>query len=39
MVFNGLALQAAEGITKAELKGSAERALMGWPKGKRGQGR
>jgi AcrR family transcriptional regulator len=31
MVFNGLALQAAEGMSKAELRESAERALMGWP--------
>jgi AcrR family transcriptional regulator len=31
MVFNGLALQAADGMSKAELKASAERALMGWP--------
>jgi AcrR family transcriptional regulator len=31
MVFNGLALQAAEGMPEAELKESAERALMGWP--------
>jgi len=31
MVFNGLALQAAEGMSEAELRESAERALMGWP--------
>jgi AcrR family transcriptional regulator len=31
MVFNGLALQAAEGLSEAELRESAERALMGWP--------
>ncbi|MCX4163022.1 MULTISPECIES: TetR/AcrR family transcriptional regulator [Paraburkholderia] len=31
MVFNGLALQAAEGMSKAELTDSAERALMSWP--------
>lgn len=31
MVFNGLALQAAEGMSAAELRESAERALIGWP--------
>jgi AcrR family transcriptional regulator len=31
MVFNGLALQAAEGMSEAELRESAERALIGWP--------
>lgn len=31
MVFNGLALQAAEGMSEAELRESAERALMAWP--------
>jgi AcrR family transcriptional regulator len=31
MVFNGLALQAAEGVSKAVLRESAERALIGWP--------
>ncbi|WP_144151627.1 TetR/AcrR family transcriptional regulator [Paraburkholderia sp. BCC1885] len=31
MVFSGLALQAAEGMPKAELRESAERALIGWP--------
>lgn len=31
MVFNGLAVQAAEGMSKAELIESAERALMSWP--------
>jgi AcrR family transcriptional regulator len=31
MVFNGLALQAAEGMSKVELRASAERALIGWP--------
>jgi AcrR family transcriptional regulator len=31
MVFNGLALQAAEGISASELRQSAERALIGWP--------
>jgi AcrR family transcriptional regulator len=31
MVFNGLALQAAEGVSEAELRKSAERALLGWP--------
>ena len=31
MVFNGLALQAAEGVSEAELRESAERALIGWP--------
>jgi AcrR family transcriptional regulator len=31
MVFSGLAVQAAEGMSKAELRGSAKRALMGWP--------
>jgi AcrR family transcriptional regulator len=31
MAFNGLALQAAEGMSEAELRESAERALMGWP--------
>ena len=31
MVFNGLALQAAEGMSEAELRSSAERALLGWP--------
>lgn len=31
MVFNGLALQAAEGMSEVELRESAERALMGWP--------
>jgi hypothetical protein len=33
MVFNGLALQAAEGMSKAELLEAARRALMGWPDG------
>ncbi|WP_158925047.1 TetR/AcrR family transcriptional regulator [Acidisphaera sp. S103] len=33
MVFNGLAVQAAEGMSKAELRELAERALMGWPAG------
>jgi AcrR family transcriptional regulator len=33
MVFNGLALQAAEGMSQAELRESAERALIGWPAG------
>ena len=31
MVFSGLALQAADGMSKAELMASAERALQGWP--------
>jgi len=31
MVFSGLALQAADGIPKPELRASAERALLGWP--------
>jgi AcrR family transcriptional regulator len=31
MVFSGLAVQAAEGLPKAELQESAERALAGWP--------
>lgn len=31
MVFNGLALQASEGMSEAELRESAERALIGWP--------
>jgi AcrR family transcriptional regulator len=31
MAFNGLALQAAEGVSEAELRTSAERVLMGWP--------
>jgi hypothetical protein len=31
MVFNGLALQAAEGMLQTELRESAERALIGWP--------
>jgi AcrR family transcriptional regulator len=31
MVFNGLALQAAEGMSEAELRESAERALLAWP--------
>jgi AcrR family transcriptional regulator len=31
MVFSGLAVQAAEGMSKAELRDSAERALVGWP--------
>jgi AcrR family transcriptional regulator len=31
MVFSGLALQAADGMSKAELRESAERALLGWP--------
>lgn len=31
MVFNGLALQAAEGMSRAELVESAKRALMSWP--------
>lgn len=31
MAFNGLALQAAEGVSEAELRASAERALMSWP--------
>jgi AcrR family transcriptional regulator len=31
MAFNGLALQAAEGVSGAELRKSAERALMAWP--------
>jgi AcrR family transcriptional regulator len=33
MVFNGLALQAAEGMSASELRASAERALLGWPSG------
>ncbi|MGC1302665.1 MAG: TetR/AcrR family transcriptional regulator [Caulobacteraceae bacterium] len=37
MVFNGLAVQAAEGMARGELRASAERALMGWPGG-RGDG-
>jgi AcrR family transcriptional regulator len=35
MVFNGLAVQAAEGMSKAELIELAERALIGWPAGSR----
>jgi AcrR family transcriptional regulator len=31
MVFNGLAVQAADGMSKADLRESAERALIGWP--------
>jgi AcrR family transcriptional regulator len=31
MVFNGLALQAAEGMSETDLRKSAERALMSWP--------
>lgn len=31
MVFYGLALQAAEGVDKAELRKSAMRALLAWP--------
>jgi AcrR family transcriptional regulator len=31
MVFNGLAVQAAEGMSEAELRMSAELALLGWP--------
>jgi AcrR family transcriptional regulator len=31
MVFNGLALQAAEGVSKAALTESAELAMMAWP--------
>ena len=31
MVFSGLALQAAEGMSPAELMESAEFALLGWP--------
>ncbi|CAN7629832.1 MULTISPECIES: TetR/AcrR family transcriptional regulator [unclassified Caballeronia] len=31
MVFNGLALQAAEGMSEVQLRESAERALIGWP--------
>jgi AcrR family transcriptional regulator len=31
MVFSGLAVQAAEGMSKAELRESADRALIGWP--------
>ncbi|HEX4504407.1 MAG TPA: TetR/AcrR family transcriptional regulator [Alphaproteobacteria bacterium] len=34
MVFNGLALQAAEGLSEPELRQSAERALIGWPAGR-----
>jgi AcrR family transcriptional regulator len=33
MAFNGLALQAAEGMSAAKLRESAERALIGWPAG------
>ena len=33
MVFNGLAVQAAEGMSRAELRALAERALIGWPAG------
>jgi hypothetical protein len=31
MVFGGLAVQAADGMPKAELLASAARALLGWP--------
>jgi AcrR family transcriptional regulator len=31
MAFNGLALQAADGMSGVELRRSAERALIGWP--------
>jgi AcrR family transcriptional regulator len=31
MVFSGLALHAADGMSAAELRQSAERALIGWP--------
>ena len=37
MVFNGLAVQAADGMSKAELRESAERALIGWPAGRTGR--
>lgn len=33
MAFNGLAVQAAEGMSEAELRASAELALLGWPAG------
>jgi hypothetical protein len=35
VVFSGLALQAADGMSKAELRRAAERALIGWPAGGR----
>jgi AcrR family transcriptional regulator len=31
MVFNGLAVQAADGVSKVDLRAAAERALIGWP--------
>jgi AcrR family transcriptional regulator len=33
MAFNGLALQAADGASAADLRAAAERALLGWPSG------